>query len=216
MWVFPTPPFNALTQHSTLGIIPDRASLKLDFFPAAADEEIAADIFEKYSKRFLIAFNPGTNHLCKCWPIDRFAVLGDRLAEQYDAQVVILGSRDEKKLAEEIAAGMRHVPLDLTGCSLGELGAILKRVTLLVTGDTGPMHIASAVETPVVALYGPISPDRSGPLGTGHRVLMHGELHCCPCNSFKCRNNVFRECMEMITVDEVFAAIGEMLEHRSE
>ena len=124
--------------------------------------------------------------------------------------MVILGSRAEKELADQIITGMRNVPLDLTGCSLGELAAVLERSTLLVTGDTGPMHVASAVGTRIVALYGPINPERSGPLGDGHRILMHSELHWCPCNSFSCKNKTFRECMKLISVEEVFSAIKEI------
>jgi heptosyltransferase-2 len=73
------------------------------------------------------------------------------------------------------------------------------------------MHIASAVGTRVLALYGPISPERSGPVGEGHRIVMHDELDCCPCNSFDCKNQSFRLCMEMITVDEVVQIAAEML-----
>jgi heptosyltransferase-2 len=204
---------NHLETLRPLGIEPAGEEPRLDFYPSAADRRFASDFFSRHGLDgvTVVAFNPGTSHLCKCWPVDRFAFLGDRLADELGARIVILGSRDEKELADGIAAGMRHPPLDLAGCTLGELGAVLERVPLLVTGDTGPMHIAAAVGTPVVALYGPISPERSGPLGGGHRIVMHGELACCPCNSFRCRNKVFRECMEMITVDEVFSAIREIL-----
>jgi heptosyltransferase-2 len=204
---------NHLEVLKPLGILPENERLALDFYPAAADEQFAADIFNKnFAGETVVAFNPGTNHLCKCWPVEYFSLLGDRLADELGARVLILGSRAEKELADQIIAGMRNVPLDLTGCSLGELAAILEKSALLVTGDTGPMHIASAVGTRVVALYGPISPERSGPLGEGHRILMHSELHCCPCNSFSCKNKNFRECMKLISVEEVFSAIKEMFE----
>lgn len=196
-----------------LGIIPENESPALDFYPDPADELFAADIFRKnFAGERVVAFNPGTNHLCKCWPVENFSLLGDRLADELGTRVVILGSRTEKGLADQIIAGMRNVPLDLTGCSLGELAAILEKSALLVTGDTGPMHIASAVGARIIALYGPISPERSGPLGDGHRILMHGELHCCPCNSFTCKNENFRECMKLISVEEVFSAIKEIFE----
>lgn len=195
-----------------LGIDPSVADTDLDFFPAPEDVLFADELLRDPALRGrrIIAFNPGTNHLCKCWPIERFAELGDRLVEQLGAAVLILGSKGEMALAEKIRDGMRHTVYDLTGCSLGESGAVLKRVELLVTGDTGPMHIASAVGTRVLALYGPIAPQRSGPFGDGHRIIMHDELACCPCNSFKCTNPVFRLCMETISVDEVYDAVMEM------
>ena len=197
-----------------IGIDPETASHQLDFFPppearAFADRFIAA---EGLAGRRLVAFNPGTSHASKCWPVERFAELGDLLAEEREVAVVVLGSRDEKKLADEIRRRMRHPAFDLTGCSLGELGAVLQRSEFLVTGDTGPMHISAAVGTRVVALYGPISPVRSGPVGEGHRILIHDELECCPCNIFECKSSTFRECMERISVQEVFEACIDMLD----
>ena len=204
---------NHLETLKPLGIIPENESTALDFYPSVADEQYAAAVFRKnFSSDRVVAFNPGTNHLCKCWPLENFSLLGDRLADELGVQIVILGSRAEKDLADQIIAGMQNAPLDLTGCSLGELAAILKKSALLVTGDTGPMHIASAVGTRIVALYGPISPERSGPLGDEHRILMHSELHCCPCNTFSCNNKNFRECMKLISVEEVFLAIKEIFE----
>ncbi len=209
---------NHLEPLAALGLDPGEAGWKLDFFPSSKDEEKAEKLLAGagIAGRRIVAFNPGTNHLCKCWPLDRFAELADRVIEQMNAEVIILGSPDEKRLAEEIQAGMRSKAHDLTGCTLGELGALLKRAQVLVTGDTGPMHISAAVETPVLALYGPVSPVRSGPIGDGHRVVIHDELDCCPCNSFKCVNPVFRLCMESITVDEVFAVLSGMVDNRAE
>lgn len=196
-----------------LGVDPYSADRKLDFFPSAADEEFAERFIagKALSGKRLVVFNPGTTHAVKCWPAERYAVLGDRLADGFGCAIAIVGSREERPLADVIRGGMRHAVHDLCGCSLGELGALLRRAEFLVTGDTGPMHIASAVGARVLALYGPISPERSGPIGEGHRIVMHGELECCPCNRFECRNPTFRLCMEMITVEEVAAAAAEML-----
>ena len=200
-----------------IGIDPDRAGHALDFFPSPEDQEFAERFLteQRLTGNRLVAFNPGTSHASKCWPIERFAELGDLLAEERGAAVLVLGSRDEKPLADEIRRRMRHTVYDLTGCSLGELGAVLQRVEFLVTGDTGPMHIAAAVGTRVIALYGPISPVRSGPVGQGHRILIHDELECCPCNIFECKHSIFRECMEQITVREALQACREMLDERS-
>ncbi|MEA5113411.1 MAG: glycosyltransferase family 9 protein [Geobacteraceae bacterium] len=208
---------NHLGPLTALGIDTEKADRKLDFFPSTRDQKRAEEVLDSAAihGRRIVAFNPGTNHLCKCWPLDRFAELADRVIERMGTEVIILGSPDEKKLADEIQSGMRNKAHDLTGCTLGELGALLKRVEVLITGDTGPMHIAAAVGTPALALYGPISPLRSGPIGDGHRIVIHDELDCCPCNSFKCVNPVFRLCMESITVDEVFAELSQMLDNQA-
>lgn len=196
-----------------MGIDPETADRRLDFFPSATDEEFADRFLrdnDLVGKR-LVAFNPGTSHQSKCWPIERFAALGEYLAGTHNCEIIVVGSRDEAPLAQAIREGMSRQIRDLCGCSLGELAALLKRCAFLVTGDTGPMHIATAVGTRVLALYGPISPVRSGPVGEGHRIVMHAELDCCPCNRFDCRNASFRLCMESITVAEVSQTAREML-----
>lgn len=196
-----------------LGIDPESVDRRLDFFPSSDDESFADRYLlgQGLAGKRVVAFNPGTSSPNKCWPVERFAELGNRLVELLGCAVVVVGSREEADLGSAIAAGMRWPVHDLCGCTLGQLGAILKRCRILVTGDTGPMHVASAVGTPVLALYGPISPLRSGPVGEGHRILLHSELSCVPCNSFTCRHEPFRECMELITVDEAFRAVMEML-----
>ncbi len=198
---------------AALGIDPYTADRRLDFFPAAIDEEYAERFLREnnLAGKRLVAFNPGTSHPSKCWPIDRFAALGDFLATEHGCEIVVVGSRDEASLAAAIRDGMKQPLHDLCGCSLGELGALLRKSEFLVTGDTGPMHIAAAVGTRVLALYGPISPIRSGPVGEGHRVLIHDGLDCCPCNRFDCKHPSFRLCMEMITLAEVEQVATEML-----
>jgi len=198
---------------AALGIDPESADRGLDFFPSAADEEYAERFIREngLAGKRLVAFNPGTSHPSKCWPTERFAELGEYLAAEHDCAVVVLGSQGEAEMAATIRAGMKEPVYDLCGCTLGELGAILKRSEFLVTGDTGPMHIATAVGTRVLALYGPISPVRSGPFGEGNRIIMHEELDCCPCNRFDCKNPSFRLCMEAITVSEVSEAAAQML-----
>jgi len=202
---------------AALGIDPDTVDHSLDFFPSLVDEECVEHFLTDNNlvNKRLVAFNPGTSHPSKCWPIERFAEMADRLIAEQGCEIVVVGSREEASLAAAIREKAQHPIHDLCGCSLGELGALLKRTEFLLTGDTGPMHIASAVGTRVLALYGPISPVRSGPVGEGHRIVMHAELECCPCNRFECKNPTFRLCMEMITVDEVSLAAAEMLHNHN-
>ena len=198
---------------AALGIDPKTADRSLDFFPSGQEKEYAERFIAEndLAGKRLVAFNPGTSAENKCWPIGRFAELGDRLVREHGVAVVVVGSRDEAPLAAAIREGMKEEMFDLCGCTLGELAALLEHCEFLVTGDTGPMHMAAAVGTPVLALYGPISPVRSGPVGEGHRIVMHDSLECCPCNSFKCKIKKFRLCMETITVEEVGQVAAEML-----
>jgi len=87
--------------------------------------------------------------------------------------------------------------------SLRELAALYRRASVVLTTDSGPMHLAAAVGTPVVALFGPTSPERTGPYGEGHAVIRRG-MDCSPCFRKACET---RECMQAIGVDEVFEAV---------
>jgi 3-deoxy-D-manno-octulosonic-acid transferase/heptosyltransferase-1 len=91
--------------------------------------------------------------------------------------------------------------------TLRELACLYRQAALVITTDSGPMHLAAGVGTPVIALFGPTDPARTGPYGTGHRVIRRG-LDCMPCFRRRCKT---RNCMRAIAVEEVFAATEEML-----
>jgi ADP-heptose:LPS heptosyltransferase len=111
-----------------------------------------------------------------------------------------------------ICSGMSRHPLDMVGrTSMSQLGAILQKCALLVSGDTGPMHMATAVRTPVLALFGAIDPDRTGPVGQGHAIIQRREIPCVPCNAKTCVNSRHLACMEDISVEEVFRTVVGML-----
>jgi ADP-heptose:LPS heptosyltransferase len=125
--------------------------------------------------------------------------------------VVLIGGRDDKADAQAIRGMMSVTPIDLTGeTSVGQLPALLSSASLLITNDSGPMHVAAAVGTPVVALFGPTSPVRTGPYGAGHRVLTH-ELPCRPCFSRRCSNAINMECLTSISPTQVLQAVRDQL-----
>ena len=88
---------------------------------------------------------------------------------------------------------------------MGLLPALLSRASLLITNDSGPMHVAAAVGTPVVALFGPTSAVRTGPYGVGHHVLT-GKVPCSPCFSRTCHNTLPLECLKLVSPEQVLAA----------
>jgi len=101
---------------------------------------------------------------------------------------------------------MKAPAVDLAGATtVGLLPALLSRASLLITNDSGPMHIAAAVGTPVVALFGPTSAVRTGPYGVGHQVLT-GQVPCRPCFSRTCHNTLPLECLKLVSPDQVLAA----------
>lgn len=198
---------------ATLGIDPDRESPDLEMFLSQDDRDFADKLIlkENLTGRQLVALNLGASNRIKCWSADSFARLADRVQQETGAAVLLVGGKDELDLAEQIMLSCSKKPRNLAGIlSLGQLGALLQHCKLLVSGDTGPLHLATAVGTKVVALFGAIDPDRTGPVGNGHIVISHPELDCVPCNAKSCRHAPFLECMELITVDEVMHAVGQM------
>lgn len=154
----------------------------------------------------LILMSPGARWESKRWPSERFAQLADGLIERDRATVALIGSPSERPLAEVIRAQMRETPLLLAGqTSLKQLAALMEEAGLLVTNDSGPMHLAAAMGTPVVALFGPTSPLRTGPYGAGHRVLQK-KLPCVPCFKRRCPED--HRCLRSLEVAEVLEQIA--------
>ncbi|HEX5773326.1 MAG TPA: glycosyltransferase family 9 protein, partial [Geomobilimonas sp.] len=201
---------NHIETLAPLGIDPSTVDQHLEFEPGADAAQFAADLFSSsgLAGKPVVALNPGASNRIKCWSPQRFGRLGDRLMTELGAGVVIVGGADERDLAEAIVSRMKSPVLDLVGrTTLLQLGAVLQRCTTIVTGDTGPLHMATAVGTPAVALFGAINPDRTGPVGEGHRVIRHPEVSCVPCVADTCVNLVTMECMKKITVEEVFSEV---------
>jgi len=161
----------------------------------------------------LIGMNPGATYgSAKCWPMDRFGELGKRLAEKWQAKVLLFGKEEERPLIYEILRHLGTGGIDLTGkTGLLQLAALLERCALLVTNDTGTMHIAAAVGTPVVALFGPTPPLMTGPWGEGHVVVSKG-ASCSPCWKRICPTD--HRCMKGITVEEVEEAANQQLRRK--
>lgn len=204
---------NHLETLSPVGI-PATLSLDLELDPGDENKSFAGELLrgQGWEGQTIVALNPGASNRIKCWSPEQFAALGDMLVEKLDARVIVVGSAGERDLAEAIVSRMARPPLDLAGkTSLLQLGAVLKRCDLLVSGDTGTLHMATAVKTPVVALFGAIEPLRTGPVGAGHVVVRHPEIPCVPCNAKRCTNPEYLACMERISPDEVFRAVKERL-----
>ncbi len=164
-------------------------------------------------ERPLIGMNPGATYgLAKCWYPERFGELGKRLSEKWQASIFLFGKEEERPIVHEIQRHLGGKGIDLTGkTSLLQLAALLERCSLLVTNDTGTMHVAAAVGIPVVALFGSTPHRITGPWGDGH-VVVRKEVACSPCWKRVCPTD--HRCMELITVDEVEAAVNEKLEER--
>jgi heptosyltransferase-1 len=171
---------------------------------------IARDIDED---RPLIALNcsVGAARPARNWFPERFASLADRLIDELDAQVIFVGGNEDRDLVRRVLADMKNKAVSVAGdLSIPESAALLARCRCLVSADTGPLHLATAIQTPVVGLFGSTDPNRTGPIGRGHQVIVKG-LACVPCEEKHCPLGT-RACMADITVDEVFNAVKRVLE----
>lgn len=136
--------------------------------------------------RALVVLHPGARWPSKLWPASHWACLAGWLAQELGLQVAITGSPADRELAAEIASRTDAPLANLAGrTTLPELAALLTQARLAVTTDTGPMHLAAALGIPVVALFGPTAPWRTGPFGEGHEVLRLA-LDCSPCFKRHC------------------------------
>ena len=160
--------------------------------------------------RPLIGMNPGATYgLAKCWYPERFGELGKRLAEKWQTSVLLFGKAEERPMIQEILRPLGERGTDLSGqTDLLQLAALLERCRLLVTNDTGTMHVAAAAGTPVVAIFGPTDPVTTGPCGEGHRVVRR-DVPCSPCLKRVCPTD--HRCMKGISVGEVEEMIDQRL-----
>jgi 3-deoxy-D-manno-octulosonic-acid transferase/heptosyltransferase-1 len=156
----------------------------------------------------LVAINPFAKWTTKLWEPERFAALAGRLQKELACHIVFTGSRQDRAEIDAIMERLEEKPVNLAGkTSLKELAYLYSKSQLLVTTDTGPMHIAAAMGCPVVALFGPTAPWRTGPYGEGHSVI-RDEIECSPCFSKKCEHV---SCMRNITVDRVFETVKKQI-----
>jgi len=167
-------------------------------------------------KRPIVGVHASGGRESKQWHLDRFADVARQLVRDHGASIVLTGSEADRAMVSQVMTRMGDVPyVNVAGAlTLVELAGVLAALDVFVTSDTGPMHLASAVGTPVVALFGPADPRRYGPRAAHERIL-RVDLPCSPCGQVRlppvrCRGHV-PDCMDGIQVAAVVAAAAELL-----
>ena len=166
-----------------------------------------------------IGIHPGSGetknlHL-KRWPIGNFAKLADSLILSRNAQVFVFGGNNEKQLREKLQKSMTQKPIIVEGISLRQSAALIQHCDVLVSADTALMHVAAAVGTPTVSLYGPTNPSLTAPLGPLNRVV-YKKLPCSPCYFYSkmhlsCYSQRNFECIASISPTDVINEIDLIL-----
>lgn len=160
-----------------------------------------------------VGLQPGARWLNKRWPVDYYAELVKVLhRDGAGLKFAVLGGADDGALGRRLALAVPGAVLDLTGrTTLAEMVEWVRRCAVMVTNDTGPMHVASALGKPVVGLFGPTEPRRTGPYGQLERVLQRRELPCVPCMKGECHYRVPLDCLRGIGVETVAARVRTIL-----
>ncbi|MFH0771716.1 MAG: lipopolysaccharide heptosyltransferase II [Candidatus Omnitrophota bacterium] len=190
----------------------ETASQHLELWPSSNDEERVGRILDNEwvgDKQILVGINPGASPrwATKKWPLENFAGLCDALAQE-EIRAVLIGGKSETGIGAKLSLLTKSKPINLIGrTSLTELAALMKRLKCLVTSDSAPMHIAAAMDTAFVALFGPTSPLRHLPPAK-NRVVIAKDFKCVPCYKNVCSDV---RCMCEITVEEVLRAVKDMV-----
>jgi heptosyltransferase-2 len=155
-----------------------------------------------------IALHPGSKDSFKRWPTEKFVELGKKLKSAFPCEILITGTKEERKLMEEIAAQIPGAQIDEPNRHLRSFAALLKRIDLLISNDTGPVHLAAALNTPVVAIYSSTDPALCGTHKAPNAQMIARKAACNPCLKRKCREPF---CFLQIGTEEVLKAALELL-----
>jgi ADP-heptose:LPS heptosyltransferase len=187
---------------------PDRGN-QIDF-PLLPQDHAAAAALLANVERPLIGLHPAAREATKRWMPERFAETGKELQRRYGGTVVVVGGPDERSLGQEVANAAGDRSLNLAGRTpLPVLGALLSRLAVFITNDSGPAHIAYALRVPTVAIFGGTDPTRWGPpRGEDFRVLIN-PIACWPCDYGECPFGY--TCLQGISVDQVLEKAAEVI-----
>ena len=214
--IAPRPSFHTHAVDWYLGVLPlAGVPMTWDFQWLPPRPEVAAGLRRKWPVEpgpWLI-LQPGARWPNKRWPVGYFAELVRQVAARRQGwRFAILGSAEERPLGEAIAGVVPGRCLDLTGrLSLPEMVEWIRLGAAMVTNDTGPMHVAAALGKPVVGLFGPTEPRRTGPYGQVERVLQ-AELPCVPCLKPRCTYAKPIECLRLLSPSAAVAALERRLD----
>lgn len=190
----------------------------------AADPDWATALLDRLGlggSRPLVAIHPSGGRMIKQWPVERWREVARRLQESLGATIAVTGGASDVGLARALGEGLPRPVIDLAGrLSVAETMAVIGALDLFLSPDTGPMHMACAMGTPSVAVFGPSAADRyfSAELSPHpeRQVVVRRELWCAPCNLIRrppeeCVTDVTPECLRIVTVDDVYAAATALL-----
>lgn len=181
--------------------------------PTPSDQALAQAFFQGVSPsaRLLIGLNPNASWEGKRWPADKFAQLADLLIQEQKGQLLFFGATQDSEYVKKVMAMMSCPALSVAGeTSLGQMAALIQACDLFISNDSGPMHMACALNVPTLAIMGPTKIEMFRPWASLSRVV-HQPLNCTPCqheNTAYCQHFL---CINSIAVEDVYEAVREMI-----
>jgi ADP-heptose:LPS heptosyltransferase len=190
-----------------LGASPRGTDVRLELMPA---DTLKVEQIIDHKPRPWIAIHSGARDLTRRWSLERFAGVGKALLEKYGGSLILLGEEDESPAAEDLLRIAKVKGSNLAGkLSLPELTASLSLLDILITNDSGPAHLAYAVDTPSVTIFGSADPQRYGPLEMDRHRIAITPVECRPCGLALCP--IGYRCLAGVTVENVIAAAEQLL-----
>lgn len=198
----------------SMGVEPEDRDL---FMPVRKDSEMYVDEFLANhgvsGQDRLVALHPGASCPSKLWPVERFTRIADELIKEFKIKIVVIAGPDDIDIAQELIRKMNCPYIDATGkTTVSQLASLLRRCCLFISNDSGPVHIACALEVPVIAIFGRnqpgLSPRRWGPTGKDSAVL-HKEVGCQICLAHNCEKGF--ACLQAISAEEVLRLARKLL-----
>lgn len=196
-----------------LGVSPE--NIEWDIYLSHEEQSLAEKLLHQEgvtSSDFLIGIHPGGRKDLKCWSAEGFAKVADRLISEYNADVVFTGSQQERELVNDIINIMNHKAVNLAGkTNLRILSALIKNLDLFICNDSAPLHIASVIKIPTIAIFGPSKSKETGPYGNIHRVVEKDFPCRYTCDEDVCFNENYHQCIREVSVEDVVSAVEKTL-----
>lgn len=188
-------------------------------FPDIEPELVLTSVARESSAKFrkdkgitdtepVIGIAPGAKFPSQCWKEENFAGLADKISDKYQMKVIIIASVDEEIRVNKIVSLMKNKPVIALGLDLEQMAGVISKLKLLVCNNSGPLHMAAALNVATVSTMGPTVSHLWSPLGKNH-IVIRKDLACSPCNRGVCRSH---ECLELISVAEMEEAVESLLE----
>ena len=195
--------------------LPDSLTPRM-FCLSQKQEAWVDEVWEKFRFKkndIVVAVAAGAKSHTKRWPVERFVLLIERLLKDYGVKIVLVGDKNDISIAKFLIDKLNIEIINLVGqTTLLQLAALLKRVKVVVSNDSGVLHLASYLGVKVVAIFGPSSEEKYGPWSEGS-VVVKKEVFCRPCQEARCRYNTL-DCMKLVKVEDVLSRLGSILEDK--